>query len=300
MLVPLLNSVCNPSPSLPKPPFPRFSPQGTLEAPPSPILRCLSRPLWAALHLAARRSGGADVWREHTTSRSLDPDGCLVRCPHGRHHAQERRDASAATRWGEFATRQPSGVPPAPTFMDFQQHNTGVTQREYNTVHGEGQFALLFIPTLAQRSANPQAFLPATDDHPSYQEPFRAIPSLSNPLLTDLGVWHIFANPDSLAPQAKIRAILCAEHVPQPCPDDNMLLDEAIARSKIPSLRDLGHSAPYMHNGQFDTLDAIIRFISGGGASQTRDPAQWRWSAPGHCPHPGRYPATGGVSQISP
>jgi cytochrome c peroxidase len=155
---------------------------------------------------------------------------------------------------------------PAPHFTDFQLHNTGVTQREYDAVHGGGQFAQLVIPTLAQRSANPQAFLPATDAHPSYQEPFRAIPSVDNPLLADLGVWNIFANPDFPAPQAKIRAILCAEHGPQACPDDSTLLDETIARFKTPSLRDLGHSAPYMHNGQFDTLEAVIRFYIGVAA----------------------------------
>jgi hypothetical protein len=154
----------------------------------------------------------------------------------------------------------------APNFTDFQLHNTGVTQREYDAVHGGGQFALRFIPTLAQRSVDPQAFLPATDDHPDYQEPFRAIPSVDNPLLTDLGVWNIFANLDFPAPQAKIRAILCTEHVSQSCPDDSTLLDEAIARFKTPSLRDLGHSAPYMHNGQFDTLDAIIGFYIGAAA----------------------------------
>ena len=76
----------------------------------------------------------------------------------------------------------------------------------------------------------------ATDDHPSYQEPFRAIPSVSNPLLTNLGVWNIFANPDFPAPQAKSRTISCAEHVLQPCPDDTTLLNEAIARFKTPRL----------------------------------------------------------------
>jgi cytochrome c peroxidase len=148
-------------------------------------------------------------------------------------------------------------------------HNIGVTQREYDAVHRGGRFALLSIPTLAQRSADPQAFLPATEDHPHYQEPFRAIPSVDNPLLTDLGVWNIFANPDFPAPQDKIRAILCAEFLPQPCPDDSTLLDATIARFKTPSLRDLGHSAPYMHNGQFDTLDAIIVFYI-GTADQAR------------------------------
>jgi cytochrome c peroxidase len=39
-----------------------------------------------------------------------------------------------------------------------------------------------------------------------------------------------------------------------------VLLDRAIARFKTPGLRDLSHSAPYMHNGQFTTLDEIITF----------------------------------------
>ena len=38
------------------------------------------------------------------------------------------------------------------------------------------------------------------------------------------------------------------------------MLNRAIARFKTPGLRDLSHSAPYMHNGQFDTLDDIIGF----------------------------------------
>jgi len=59
------------------------------------------------------------------------------------------------------------------------------------------------------------------------------------------------------APQAKIRTILCDDQ--QPCPlTDAVLLDRAIARFKTPGLRDLSHSAPYMHNGQFDTLTDII------------------------------------------
>jgi cytochrome c peroxidase len=155
---------------------------------------------------------------------------------------------------------------PAPNFTDFQLHNTGITQREYDSIHGVGQFTLLPIPTLAQRTADPQAFLPATHDHPDYAEPFRAVPAANDVLLTDLGLWNILTNPDFPAPQAQLRAILCAEHLPQPCPDDSTLLDEAIARFKTPGLRDLGHSAPYMHNGQLDTLDDIIEFYIGSAA----------------------------------
>jgi hypothetical protein len=147
----------------------------------------------------------------------------------------------------------------APSFTDFKLHNTGTTQREYDTIHGANQFAGLVIPNKATRDGNANQFLPATEAHPAALEPFRAIPSLASPGLTDLGVWNVFANPDMPAPQMKIRTILCDDQ--QPCPlTDAVLLDRAIARFKTPGLRDLSHSAPYMHNGQFDTLTDIITF----------------------------------------
>ena len=85
--------------------------------------------------------------------------------------------------------------------------------------------------------------------------------------LTDLGVWNIFLNPDMSNPQAKIRAILCDEHLPAACPADSVLLDEAIARFKTPGLRDLGHSAPYMHNGQFVALENAVGFYLGSSSA---------------------------------
>lgn len=151
----------------------------------------------------------------------------------------------------------------APNFTDFKLHNTGTTQKEYDDIHGAGQFASLAIPDLATRSGNHNQYLPATEAHPTALEPFRAIPSAGAPGLTDLGVWNVFANPDMPGPQDKIRAILCEEQ-PTPCPPgDDVLLPTAIARFKTPGLRDLGHSAPYMHNGQFATLDNIIGFYRG-------------------------------------
>ena len=150
----------------------------------------------------------------------------------------------------------------APNFTDFKLHNTGTAQKEYDDIHGAGQFASLAIPDLATRSGNHNQFLPATEAHPTALEPFRAIPSAGAPGLTDLGVWNVFANPDMPGPQSKIRAILCEEQ-PTPCPGDDVLLPTAIARFKTPGLRDLGHSAPYMHNGQFATLDNIIGFYRG-------------------------------------
>jgi hypothetical protein len=145
----------------------------------------------------------------------------------------------------------------APNFTDFKLHNTGTTQKEYDGFpsHGAGAFASLTIPTLAARTSND---LPASEAHPTASERFRAIPSDAT-TLTDLGVWNVFANPDMPAPQSKIRKILCDDQ--EPCPlTDAVLLDRAIARFKTPGLRDLSHSAPYMHNGQFDTLDDIITF----------------------------------------
>lgn len=156
----------------------------------------------------------------------------------------------------------------APNFTDFKLHNTGTAQKEYDDTHGANQFAGLSIPNLATRNGNYNAYLPATEAHTTALGPFRDIPSAGNPGLTDLGVWNVFANPDMPGPQAKVRTILCDDV--QPCLLSNsVLLDRAIARFKTPGLRDLSHSAPYMHNGQFDTLDDIIQFYR-GAATEAR------------------------------
>ena len=42
----------------------------------------------------------------------------------------------------------------APNFSDFSFHNTGVSQEEYDGVHGAGAFMNLQVPSLASRSAN--------------------------------------------------------------------------------------------------------------------------------------------------
>src|SRR5262245_25565960 len=48
----------------------------------------------------ARDVLGADVWRAREASRSLDPDGWLVRRIESRHHNKENRGASEATDLG--------------------------------------------------------------------------------------------------------------------------------------------------------------------------------------------------------
>lgn len=145
----------------------------------------------------------------------------------------------------------------APNFTDFKAHNTGTTQKEYDEIpgHGSGAFMNLAVPTLATRTADD---LPATEQHPKASERFRAVPAAGT-TLTDLGLWNVFANPDMPEPQDKIRNILCDDE--QPCSvSQGDLLNRAIARFKTPGLRDLGHSAPFMHNGQFDTLNDVLEF----------------------------------------
>lgn len=98
------------------------------------------------------------------------------------------------------------------------------------------------------------------------------IPSARRPGETDLGVWNIFANPDFPGPQKKLRRLLCREQrqallqTPQagwchrhPC-SESALLERSIASFRTPGLCDPGHLAPYMHNGQLVTLEAVAGF----------------------------------------
>jgi hypothetical protein len=149
---------------------------------------------------------------------------------------------------------------PPPLFTDFRVHNTGVSQLEYDDVHGTGSFAALEVPDLDTRNLDLEHWLPATEQHPTAREPFRAIPSLADPERADLGVWNVFENPDFPEPQNRLRGALCPKGAPrrecQPAP----LLERALAAFKTPGLRDLSHSAPYQHNGAFDTLEDVVEF----------------------------------------
>jgi cytochrome c peroxidase len=149
---------------------------------------------------------------------------------------------------------------PAPLFTDFRLHNTGVSQLGYDEVHGDGSFLALDVPDLARRNLDPDAWLPATARHPNAREPFRAIPRHGNAGLVDLGAWNVFANPDFPGSQARLRRALCLEAGPRRRCDRERLLARALATFKTPGLRDLSHSAPYMHDGAFDTLEDVIGF----------------------------------------
>ncbi|HEY1772589.1 MAG TPA: hypothetical protein VGH91_05295 [Gammaproteobacteria bacterium] len=155
-----------------------------------------------------------------------------------------------------------------PAFTDFRMHNTGVSQAEYDAVHGQGSFAVLSVPDLSQRNADPNAYLPVTAQHPDASETFRMAPTASDPDKADLGVWNIFANPDFAGRKASLRKFLCAidSHQFADCSaSDASLLDRSLAVFKTRELRDLGDSQPYMHNGQFQTLEDALKFYQQSG-----------------------------------
>jgi hypothetical protein len=156
-----------------------------------------------------------------------------------------------------------------PDFTDHLAHNTGVSQLEYDAVHGSGAFMNLQIPSLAQRDANPNAYLPVTPQHPGAQEIFRATPVASDLQKADLGIWNIFANPDFPERQSSLQKLLCSIDSGQfiSCPETNTeLLDRSVAVFATRTLRDLGQESPYMHNGQFDTLTDVLKFYQQASA----------------------------------
>ena len=160
----------------------------------------------------------------------------------------------------------------APDFSDFKFHNTGLTQVNYDSLHGEGVFAKLQIPALAERNNNYNRYLPSTEQHPQAGSVFRQVASASKPGRVDLGLWNVFANKDMPAPQKKIRRILCQQAKEQNklC-SDQQLLELSVAAFKTPVLRDLEHSGPYFHNGVASSLRETLVFyqLSRNRALQT-------------------------------
>ncbi|MGD8742436.1 MAG: cytochrome c peroxidase [Granulosicoccaceae bacterium] len=142
----------------------------------------------------------------------------------------------------------------APHFSDSRFHNTGVSQEEYDGVHGLGSFMKLAIPNQATRLARPDQYLPESVPHPQARSAFRAVPVKHDPQRTDLGVWNVYANPDMPEPQAKLSKLLCGQ---SQC-DIDETLNIAIAAFKTPGIRDSGHSAPYFHNGAATSLEQVL------------------------------------------
>lgn len=117
-----------------------------------------------------------------------------------------------------------------PLFTDFAFHNTGVSQEDFDTVHGQGRFAKLDIPEY--------------DDVERPVKQWATIVHKRKPGHADLGRWNM-ANPDD-------------EHFRAPGETDADYMARAIAAFKTPTLRQLGHTDPFMHNGGYATVEQAL------------------------------------------
>ena len=134
-----------------------------------------------------------------------------------------------------------------PLFTDFSFHNKGVSQVDYDRVHGVGGFAALAIPNAASAR------------RPSAQ--FRENPSKEKPGEADLGFWNFVD--------------LKASPLRRPGETEDQFLRRMIAAFKTPTLRNLAYTQPYFHNGSIttleETLDEIIRLSEIARAGRLRE-----------------------------
>ncbi|MGE0128709.1 MAG: cytochrome-c peroxidase [Blastocatellales bacterium] len=134
-----------------------------------------------------------------------------------------------------------------PLFTDFSFHNKGVSQLDYDRVHGEGKFAALVIPDAANAR------------RPSAR--FRENPSKAKPDEADLGFWNFV---DLKAPVSRRAG-----------ESDDAFLRRMIAAFKTPTLRNLAYSQPYFHDGSTQTLEEtlaeIIRLSEMARAGRVRE-----------------------------
>lgn len=134
-----------------------------------------------------------------------------------------------------------------PLFTDFSFHNMGISQSEYDHVHGERSFAMLEIPDAA------------LSERPSRQ--FRETPSLKKPGCADLGYWNFVDLKNSTLRRAR--------------ESDDRYLQRMIGAFKTPTLRDLAFTYPYMHTGGFTTVESalseLMRLSEMARAGQVRE-----------------------------
>jgi cytochrome c peroxidase len=120
-----------------------------------------------------------------------------------------------------------------PLFTDFSFHNKGVSQIDYDRVHGEERFAALPVPDMASAR------------RPSAQ--FRENPSKEKPGEADLGFWNFVDLKTSPLRRAG--------------EGDDAFLRRMIATFKTPTLRNLAYTHPYFHNGSIHTLEETLAEI---------------------------------------
>ncbi len=137
----------------------------------------------------------------------------------------------------------------------------GISQFEYERIHGTGSFQQLKIPEFKDRLESKAEFFVSTNQHPFYRGPFRQQVNKNNPKHADLGVWNIFGHPDKKHIQTQIKQSLCQSYNLSFCEawSDAEYLEKSIGLFRTPTLRSLGQSAPYFHNGDAPTLKKVLQ-----------------------------------------
>ena len=140
-----------------------------------------------------------------------------------------------------------------PMFTDQFFHNVGSTQLEYEKVHGAGSFQNIKLPSLASRNS---------DEHgrPVF---FSKRASTDNTQATDLGMWNFFGREGKGVLTEYVTKNLCRSNDSRCTPE--FLLPFMVGRIKTPTLRNLGQSEPYLHNGSAKTLHEVLEtYITAG------------------------------------
>lgn len=121
-----------------------------------------------------------------------------------------------------------------PLFTDFSFHNLGVSQIEFDKLNGEGKFAALDIPNAA------------TAKRPSPK--FREMAERGRYGVADLGHWNFVDLKTSPLRRAG--------------ESDDQLLRRMIGAFKTPTLRHLAYTGPYLHSGEYASLeDALLELV---------------------------------------
>lgn len=126
-----------------------------------------------------------------------------------------------------------------PMFTDQFFHNMGTTQAEYDGVHGKGSFNKLLIPGLKERQ----------------NQFFSNRANVKNTNHVDLGMWNFFAREGKGILTDYVTKRLCRGE--RDCSGER-LLPFMIGRIKTPTLRNLGQSGPYLHNGSAKNFDHVL------------------------------------------
>ena len=147
-----------------------------------------------------------------------------------------------------------------PNFTNDGFHRTGISQFEYDSVHGRGAFAKLSIPSWSERKKMQKKYLTATATHPLWKGVFAKIPQKDEAEFVDLGAWNVLGHPDKVSVQTRLKKALCFSERMANCDDwsNNDYLKRSQGSFKTPTLRSLGQSAPYFHNGMSKNLFDVL------------------------------------------